>query len=65
MGILAAILGGVAALCAVFGIILAVDAFTIDLNENLGWTFWLVLSAVLFLASITISVSSRGSLRED
>ena len=40
MGTTAAILGGVAALCAVFGIILAIDVVTIDLNENLGWTFW-------------------------
>ena len=64
MGTTAAILGGVAALCAVFGIILAIDVVTIDLNENLGWTFWLILSAVLFLASITVSVGSRGNREE-
>ena len=60
MGILAAILGGVGALCAVFGIILAVDFVTIDLNANLSWNFWLILSAVLFLASITVSLSNKG-----
>jgi hypothetical protein len=64
MGTLAAILGGVAALCAIFGIILAIDVFTIDLNANLGWTFWLILSAVLFLASITASVGNKGNTEE-
>ena len=64
MGITASILGGVAALCAIFGIILAIDVFTIDLNSNLGWTFWLILSAVLFLASITVSVGSKGNTED-
>ena len=62
MGILAAILGGVGALCAVFGIILAIDVFTIDLNSNLSWNFWLIVSAVLFLASITVTLSNKGSM---
>ena len=60
MGILAAILGGIGALCAVFGIILAVDVITIDLNANLSWDFWFFLAAILFLGSITVSVGSRG-----
>ena len=64
MGILAAILGGVGALCAVFGIILAIDFVTIDLNANLSWNFWLIVSAVLFLASITVSLNNRGSMGE-
>ena len=62
MGILAAILGGVGALCAVFGIILAIDVFTIDLNSNLSWNFWLIVAAVLFLASITVTLSNKGNM---
>ncbi len=62
MGISAAILGGVGALCAVFGIILAIDFVTIDLNANLSWNFWLILSAVLFLASITVTLSNKGDM---
>ena len=60
MGILAAILGGVGALSAIFGIILAVDVFTIDLNANLSWNFWFFLAAILLIGSIAVSVGYKG-----
>ena len=61
MGIISAILVGIGALCAIFGIILAIDVFTIDLNSNLSWNFWFFLAAILFVASIAVSLANRGN----
>ena len=64
MGIFAAILGGIGGLCAIFGIITILEVVTIDINANLTWDFWLILSAILFLASIAISVGSKGEMSD-
>ena len=65
MGTTAAIMGGVAALCAVFGILIAADIIPGDMGiTSVGWNFWFFLSALLFLASITISVGSKGNTEE-
>jgi len=64
MGIFAAILGGIGGLCAIFGIITILEVVTIDINANLTWDFWLILSAILFLASIAISVGCKGEISD-
>jgi len=64
MGIFAAILGGIGGLCAILGIITILDVVTIDLNADLTWDFWLILSAILFLASIAISVGCKKEIVE-
>jgi len=61
MGILAAILGGVAGLLTVMGIVTALEVIPAVMPQ-LDWMFWFVLSAVLFLASIA---SSIGRSSED
>jgi hypothetical protein len=62
MGIFAAILGGIGGLCAIFGVITILELVTIDLSVDLTWDFWLIISAVLFLASIAISVGYKGEM---
>ena len=64
MGIFAAILGGIGGLCAIFGIITILDVVTLDLKVDLTWDFWLIISAVLFLASIAISVGCKKEIIE-
>jgi hypothetical protein len=59
MGIFAAILGGIGGLCAIFGIVTILDVITLDLRVDLTWDFWLIISAVLLLASIAISVGYK------
>jgi hypothetical protein len=59
MGIFAAILGGIGGLCAILGIITILDVITLDLRVDLTWDFWLIISAVLLLASIAISVGYK------
>jgi hypothetical protein len=59
MGAIAAILGGIGALCAVMGVVVALEV-SLPLGEQLTWMFWFVLSAILFLASIALSVGSGG-----
>lgn len=59
MGMMAAIIGGIGGLCAVMGVVVATEAVAIPLGEQFTWTFWLVLSAILLLASIALSVG-RG-----
>ncbi len=58
MGMLAWIFGGLGGLCAVMGIITAVEA--IPEVAALTWTFWLVLSAILLLASIAFALGRSG-----
>jgi hypothetical protein len=52
-------LGGIinilAGLCGVMGILTAVDAFTVS---DLGYIFWFVLAAILFLATIAMRSGS-------
>ena len=60
MGIIAGILGGIGGLCAILGILIGFEvAPELDVND-LGYMFWFVLSAVLLLATITITTSSKG-----
>ncbi len=58
MGVLAWIFGGLGGLCAVMGIITAVAV--VPEVAALTWTFWLVLSAILLLASIAFAVGRGG-----
>lgn len=55
MGILAWIAGALGGLCAVMGIITAVEVIPL-LGAELTWMFWLILSAILLLASIVFAV---------
>lgn len=61
MGILALILGILGGLCAVMGIIIATEAVTLTIGVSAldGWTFWLTLAGVLFLACIAAALSRR------
>ena len=63
MGALAWILGIIAALCMVMGIITAVAV--IPEYFTLNWMFWLVVSAVLFLACIASALTARGQGYEE
>lgn len=53
MGIIAAMLGAIGGLTAVMGIITALEVIPL-VTPHLTWTFWLSLSAILFLAAIVI-----------
>jgi len=52
MGIMAALLGSIGGLAAVFGIVTALEVLPL-LTPQLTWTFWFILSSILFLAAIT------------
>jgi hypothetical protein len=58
MGILACIFGGLGGACAIVGILTAVAV--IPEVMALTWMFWLVLSAILLLASIAFAVGRGG-----
>ena len=58
MGMLAWTFGILGGLCAVMGIITAVEV--IPEYAGLTWMFWLVLSAILLLASIAFAVGRGG-----
>ena len=58
MGILAWIFGAIGGLCMVMGIITALAE--IPEVAALTWMFWLVLSAILLLASIAFAVGRGG-----
>jgi hypothetical protein len=64
MGIFAAILGGIGGLCAILGVLTILEVVTIDTSFDLTWDFWLIISAVLFLASIAISVGYKGGMSD-
>ena len=59
MGAMAAIAGAVGGLCAVVGIVTALEV-DLPLGDQLTWMFWFVLSAILLLASIALAVGSGG-----
>ncbi len=52
MGIMGAILGSIGGLAAVMGIVTALEVIPL-ITPQLTWTFWFILSAILFLAAIT------------
>ena len=60
MGTIAAIIGAIGGLCAVMGIITAVEIIPL-IGAQFTWTFWLMLATVLLLASIALGIGrSRG-----
>ena len=59
MGLLAWILAILGGLCAVMGIITAVEV--ISEVEALTWMFWLVLSGILLLGCIAAAVGRGGT----
>ena len=58
MGMLAWTFGILGGLCAVMGIITAVEV--IPEYAGLTWMFWLVVSAILLLISIAFAVGRRS-----
>jgi hypothetical protein len=55
MGLTAAIVGGVGGLCAIMGILVALNvAAEIDIKD-LGYVFWFLVSAILLLGSIALA----------
>jgi len=62
MGALAVTFGTIGGLCTVMGIITAVKV--IPEYAGLGWMFWLVLAAILFLVTIVFTVSRGPSSYE-
>ncbi len=62
MGAIAAILGGIGGLCAVMGIVTALEVVD-PITEQLTWMFWFVLAAILLLSTLALQ-SGRGEGRE-
>ena len=60
MGIIAAIIGAVGGLCALMGIITALEVIQ-PISAELTWMFWFVLSAILLLASIAFALGRSGN----
>ncbi len=57
MGITTAIIGAIGGLCAVIGIVTAVEVIDlIKIVPQFTWEFWFMLSAILLLASIALSL---------
>ncbi len=59
MGTIAVIAGAVGGLCAVLGIITALEV-PLNIGDQFTWMFWFVLSAILLLASIAFAVGRGG-----
>ena len=59
MGVMAAIIGGIGGLCAVMGIVTALDVI-IAIAPQFTWQFWFMLAAILLLGSIALALG-RGS----
>ncbi len=59
MSIFAGLTGFLGGLCAVMGILTAVDVVPL-LNAEFTWTFWFMLAAVLLLMSIALTVGRGG-----
>ena len=58
MGLLALIFDALGWICALIGIITAVEVMPLFTDE-LTWVFWFGLSAILFLASIAFGRAGR------
>jgi hypothetical protein len=53
MGLLGAILAGIATICVALGIVSALEVTTDPIiHENFTWGFWFALAAILFLGAI-------------
>lgn len=61
MGIIAAILGSIGGLCAVLGIVTAVEVMP-DIGEQYTTMFWFVLSVILLLATIALTTGRSQSV---
>lgn len=61
MGIAAWVFGIIGGLCAVMGIITALDVVQ-QFGDELTWTFWLVVSAIMLLGSIAFAVGRSGEI---
>ena len=61
MGMLAWIFGIIGGLCAVMGIITALDVVQ-QFGDVLTWMFWLVVSAIMLLGSIAFAVGRSGEI---
>ena len=59
MGTIAAILGGIGGLCAVLGIVTALEVLP-DIGEQFTTMFWFMLSAILLLATIAMTTGRGG-----
>ena len=59
MGITAVIVGAVGGLCAVTGIVTAVEVIPLIMPQ-FTWMFWFMLSAILLLASIAFALGRGG-----
>ena len=59
MGTIAVIAGAIGGLCAVLGIVTALEV-PLNIGDQFTWMFWFVLSAILLLASIAFSVGRGG-----
>jgi hypothetical protein len=60
MGTFAAIMGGIGGLCAVMGIVTALEVIT-PVTAQLTWMFWFALSGILMLSAITLQQGRNGS----
>jgi hypothetical protein len=65
MGYIAALIGCIGGLCGIFGILIATDIITADMNpiKNVGWDFWFMLAGVLLLGAIALLLG-RGSAKD-
>jgi hypothetical protein len=61
MGAIAAVLGSIGGLCAVLGIVTALE-ITPDIGEQFTWMFWFVLSALLLLGTIALTTGRGGGV---
>jgi len=59
VGIMTVITGAIGGLCAVMGIITAVEVIPL-ITPQLTWMFWFVLSAILLLGSIALALGRGG-----
>lgn len=59
MGLTALIFGLIGGLCAVMGIITALEVIPL-LGAELTWVFWFAVSAILLLISIAFAVGRGG-----
>ena len=62
MGMLAWIFGIIGGLCAVMGIIIALEVIKAAQVAGLDWMFWLMLSAIMLLIAIAFSVGRSEGL---
>jgi len=59
MRVLAALSGIIALFCMAIGVVTLLEVLP-PLRDELTWTFWFGISALLFLASIACNAGGRG-----